>query len=49
MLVDISTARHVLMYNDQTYYFCCAHCRSAFEKEPARFVAVAINFVDHEG
>jgi xanthine dehydrogenase accessory factor len=49
MMVDISSAQHVLVYNDQAYYFCCAHCQSAFEKEPARFVGVAINFIDHEG
>jgi xanthine dehydrogenase accessory factor len=48
MLVDISTARHVLVYEDHTYYFCCAHCRGAFEKEPARFVGVALNFIGHQ-
>ncbi len=30
MTVDIATAKHTLERDGQTYYFCCAGCRSAF-------------------
>lgn len=25
------------VYNGKTYYFCCAGCKPAFDKEPAKF------------
>jgi Cu+-exporting ATPase len=31
MVVDIATAQHILERNGQTYYFCCAGCKAAFE------------------
>jgi xanthine dehydrogenase accessory factor len=39
MEVDIATAKHSAEVGGTTYYFCCAHCRSSFVKEPARYLA----------
>ena len=39
MDVEIATAKHSAEIDGTTYYFCCAHCRSAFVKEPARYLA----------
>jgi xanthine dehydrogenase accessory factor len=39
MDVDIATAKHSAEVGGTTYYFCCAHCRSSFVKEPARYLA----------
>lgn len=39
MAVEIATAKHSAEVDGTTYYFCCAHCRSSFVKEPARYLA----------
>ena len=39
MDVEIATAKHSAEVDGTTYYFCCAHCRSSFVKEPARYLA----------
>lgn len=39
MEVEIATAMHTTSYDGRTFYFCCAHCKSRFEKEPARYLA----------
>ena len=39
MQVEISTAKHTAEVDGTSYYFCCAHCRSSFVKEPARYLA----------
>lgn len=42
MAVDPSSARHTLALADgRTVYFCCPHCRAAFEREPERYLAAA--------
>ncbi|MBX6364148.1 MAG: XdhC family protein [Gemmatimonadetes bacterium] len=42
MAVDPATARHTLELADgRTVYFCCPHCRAAFEREPERYLAPA--------
>lgn len=33
MTVDVATARYTLQRDGTTYYFCCAGCKSAFEKQ----------------
>ena len=38
MTVEIAGARHVAEHAGQTYYFCCAGCRTRFLAEPARYV-----------
>lgn len=39
MSVDIKKAIKT-EYADRSYYFCCSHCRAAFEKEPEKYVTV---------
>jgi xanthine dehydrogenase accessory factor len=36
MTVEIATAQHTLVHRGVTFYFCSAHCRQAFERDPAR-------------
>jgi xanthine dehydrogenase accessory factor len=38
MSVEIATARHISVYNGDTYYFCCPACKRTFEREPASFL-----------
>jgi len=40
MTVEVATARHTFVYQGRTFYFCCAHCRQAFEREPAHYLKV---------
>lgn len=40
MTVEIATARHTFVYQGRTFYFCCAHCRQAFEGDPAHYLKV---------
>jgi Cu+-exporting ATPase len=40
MTVNVSDAQHRAVHDGQTYYFCSAGCRNAFEKDPAPFLAV---------
>jgi YHS domain-containing protein/uncharacterized membrane protein YraQ (UPF0718 family) len=37
MSVDPAGSTEQVEYNDATYYFCSAGCRSKFEKDPARY------------
>jgi xanthine dehydrogenase accessory factor len=39
MEVEIATARHTAEHGGTRYYFCCPHCRSAFVKDPAAYLA----------
>jgi len=39
MAVDPSRARHQSLHLGVTYYFCCPHCKQAFEQEPERYMA----------
>ena len=39
MEVEIATARHTAETGGSVYYFCCAHCRTLFVKDPAPFLA----------
>ncbi len=41
MSVDVATAEHSSEYRGQSFYFCCAGCRHAFDKEPERYIAAA--------
>ena len=38
MTVEIATARYLAVHAGQTYYFCSAGCKRAFEKEPEKYV-----------
>jgi len=37
MTVEITTAKHTLVHQGVTFYFCGAHCRQAFERDPAQY------------
>jgi Cu+-exporting ATPase len=39
MQVDRATAKHVGTHDGQTFYFCCAGCRTKFEAAPASYLA----------
>ena len=39
MAVEIATAKHSAEVRGTRYYFCCAPCRTSFEKEPDRYLA----------
>jgi len=38
MEVDEKTATATSEYNGQTYYFCCPGCKTAFDKEPEKYL-----------
>ena len=38
--VEKSTAKHVIEYEGDSYYFCCDGCKISFEKEPAKYAAM---------
>jgi xanthine dehydrogenase accessory factor len=38
MTVDPATARHRSEYQGSSYYFCCPHCKHAFDKRPEEFL-----------
>ena len=40
MMVSITTAKYVSRVDGQTFYFCCAHCKSMFDKDPRRYMTV---------
>ncbi len=37
MMVEIATARYTSIFEDETYYFCCAHCKQKFDREPEKY------------
>jgi xanthine dehydrogenase accessory factor len=37
--VQKSTAKHVLVYDNQKVYFCCDGCKVSFEKDPEKYMA----------
>lgn len=41
MVVEIATAKHTAEVDGTRYYFCCAHCRTSFVKDPTRYLARA--------
>jgi xanthine dehydrogenase accessory factor len=38
MVVDPTTARHRSEVAGRLYYFCCAHCKDTFDRDPSRYV-----------
>lgn len=43
MMVEIAGARYTTVYNEETYYFCCAGCKRSFEKEPHRYLPAPLS------
>ncbi|OJJ22362.1 hypothetical protein BKI52_06680 [marine bacterium AO1-C] len=41
MMVDKATAKFVIDYKDEQYYFCCTGCKVAFEEDPEKYAAIA--------
>jgi xanthine dehydrogenase accessory factor len=39
MMVDTASATHKSQYEGAWFYFCCAGCKQAFEKDPAKHTA----------
>ncbi len=39
MNVDTEGAKHTSEYQGQTYYFCAAGCKRAFEADPAKYLS----------
>jgi xanthine dehydrogenase accessory factor len=39
MTVDSENARHRSEYQNTSFYFCCAGCKQAFDKEPEKYIA----------
>jgi xanthine dehydrogenase accessory factor len=42
MTVSTADARYVSTYQDNTFYFCCANCKEAFDQDPPRTLPQAI-------
>ncbi|MEM0441378.1 MAG: YHS domain-containing protein [Candidatus Caldarchaeum sp.] len=38
MKVDESKAKFTSVYGAKTIYFCSAHCKQVFDKDPAKYV-----------
>jgi xanthine dehydrogenase accessory factor len=38
MTVETNRAKHWSQHQGRTIYFCCAHCRQAFDKEPGKYL-----------
>lgn len=41
MDVEEDRAAAKSIYKDKTYYFCSAHCKAEFDKEPEKYVRMA--------
>ena len=39
--VEKLSAKHIIEYAGENYYFCCDGCKVSFEKEPEKYVNVA--------
>lgn len=40
MMVEIATARYTSVHEGVRFYFCSAHCKESFEREPTKYDAV---------
>ncbi len=49
MSIESETAKASETYQGTTYYFCCAHCQSAFKADAAKFAAKAGQSAGHGG
>lgn len=41
MAVDPACAKHVIDYGGEKHYFCCDGCKIEFERDPAKYAAIA--------
>jgi xanthine dehydrogenase accessory factor len=42
MTVDVATARYKSEYEGRWFYFCCAGCKQAFERDPAKYATANV-------
>ncbi|HEY3597565.1 MAG TPA: XdhC family protein [Paraburkholderia sp.] len=42
MAVDIASAKHVVDYGGQRFYFCCDGCKLEFDRTPDKFLAIEL-------
>jgi len=42
MMVNIATAKYNSDYDNRKVFFCCAHCKATFDKDPGHFMSAAI-------
>ena len=42
MAVEPATAEHSSHYGGKNFYFCCAHCKHAFDQSPEKYAARAV-------
>jgi xanthine dehydrogenase accessory factor len=40
MAIDMASAKHVVDYGGQRFYFCCDGCRFEFERTPDKYLAI---------
>jgi xanthine dehydrogenase accessory factor len=40
MGIDIASAKHVLDYGGERFYFCCDGCKQEFDRQPAKYLAI---------
>ena len=43
MTVNTADSRHLTIYRDETYYFCCLSCLTEFEKDPGRYAGQPVS------
>ncbi len=48
MDVDEQTAAGMSEYNGKTYYFCSKGCKTAFDKDPEKYVAADGSETGHD-
>ena len=46
MKVEIATAKHRADYQQQTYYFCGASCKTKFTTNPAKYLSASSKAVE---
>lgn len=47
MTVDEKTAAATATYRGNTYYFCAAGCKTAFEKDPEKYLGAKAAHIGH--
>lgn len=41
MSVEVASAKHRSEVSGRSFYFCCAHCKQSFDRDPARYIGSA--------
>jgi YHS domain-containing protein len=43
MIVDSVTAKFRSQFGERAVYFCCRHCKEAFDQDPERYRATLVS------